>query len=169
MIYSKSYSTASVCDGKFLMCGGNDSGDFLRIVECFDPEIGVWTVLNDMPVSGHPNSLLSYGNNSIITGSYGGKTHFYEDEESLEGEERWKELPPLKEPRQSFAVAKLGNEVFIIGGYNGTNTTDPYLKQVEIFNGESWRDGPPLSYGSWNMISVVIPHSLVDILCNYNG
>ena len=167
MKYARSYAAAAVDNGKFIVCGGL-YGNSLTSVECFDPESGIWTELNDMPTPLHYHSLVSYGNNLILMGGHDGKTqiHTVLELSNLEGKGTWKELPPMKQPRDSFSATVLDHGIFVIGGSNGIGKD---LDKTEIFNGKSWREGPQLPNLCRGMPSIVIPRHLADILSYYTG
>ena len=55
----RSRAAAAVWNGKFIVCGGYHDGDYLKSMECFDPESGVWTELSDMPTALVGHSRLS--------------------------------------------------------------------------------------------------------------
>lgn len=46
---SRSHAAATVWKGKIIVCGGiSGRNDILNSMECFDPESGVWSMLNDL-------------------------------------------------------------------------------------------------------------------------
>lgn len=157
----RSHAAAAVHSGKLIVCGGWNGIDHLRNVECFDPESGIWTKMNDMPTPRWHHSLVSYGNKLILMGGHDDRrmANTVLELSNLEEKGTWTELPPMKSSRSNFCARSLANEIVVIGGWNQA--------EVEIFDGESWRDGPPLPHEYWDMSCVVIPQPLADILCNY--
>lgn len=165
MKYRRAYAAAAVYNGRFIVCGGeNQPGNYLTSVECFDPESGVWHELEDMPTPLYGPSIISDGQKLILMGGTDGNTplNFVFELSNPEITGKWKQLPPMKGSRSGFSAEILGNEIFVIGGWNGK-----CINQSEIFSGNSWRDGPPLPYSCCLMSSVLIPQSFADLLCNY--
>ena len=164
MKYARSSAAAAVWNGKFIVCGGrNGDKDYARSVECYDPESGIWTELNNtpLPVAGH--SIVLYGNDLILLGGRNRDGYFSTVlEMNLEGKGKWKELPPLRKPRSCFSATVVDNEIFVVGGWD-----EAEINKTEVFNGKSWQDGAYLPYGLQKTCSVIIPQYLADFLCNY--
>ena len=161
-------AAAAAYNGKFIICGGHDGSSYLTSVECFDPESGVWTELTDIPrpLCGH--SLVSYGTRLILIGGESDKEPWCSvfQLSNLEGKGTWKRVSPMEHCRSAFSKAILNDEIFVIGGWDGTSEN---LDKTEIFNGETWRDGPFLHYPCWDMFSVVIPSDFASTLHNYRN
>ena len=164
MNYPRSRAAAAVWNGKFIVCGGRDGSNPLKSVECFNPESGVWSELNDMPTPCNSHCLAPYGNNLILMGGKDERLHHDSvfEVSHLVGQGSWKELSPMKYFRSQFAVAILDGEIFVIGGFDRA-----YMDKTEIFAGGSWRDGPALHYPCYAMSSVVIPPELANVLLNF--
>ena len=161
MRHSRSEAAAVVSNDKFIVCGGWNGVYYMESVECFDPESGVWTVLDDLPVALGRHSTVTWGNILIAMGDYDGSLFLNQAVEMINMEERtgWIELPSMNCPRSGSSVVVINNQMFVIGGKR--------RREVEIFDGESWRDGPVLPYACSEMCTIVIPQHFSDILCNY--
>lgn len=140
-----------------------------RTVECFDPESGVWTELAEMPIPLHSHSLVTYGNKLVVIGGHTGEKYTDSNWEfnPLEDRGQWRELPPmnsffqLKSPAPSAGIV-FDNEIYVLKRSFETQSTF-----CQIFNGQSWRDGPSFSKMMAPYPGVLIPQTLANTLCQF--
>lgn len=166
MKYVRSFGAAAVWNGKVIICGGRGcSNVILSSVECFDPQLGLWSEWEKLPSPRSGHSLVSYHNRLILMGGY------IEDLQAADSvlelvrptrNENWKKTSTMKLAAVGFPGIVLDYEIFAIGGlYNGRED----LNQVEIYDGNQWRNGPRLPYEARNMPAFIIPQHYADLLC----
>lgn len=163
MKHPRAEAAAAVCQDKIIVCGGwNLENSFLRSVECFDPESGVWSEMNDMiaPLSGH--ALVPYGDTLILMGGRYGENciNWVMELSNLEGKGQWRTLPSLNHESHLFTVVTLGKKIYVMGGWGPEGA----LNRVEIFDGHGWQEGPELPYTCTQM-AVVVPNYFSNDLC----
>ena len=149
MKYPRASAAAVILNGKVIICGGeSDNNKFLNSVECFDPESGVWTEVEEMPETISYHSLFLYRDQLIIldvfVDSETGVNLIYEMN-PWSGNEKWKQLPSFACPSIFFSSITLSGEVVVIGGCD-PNDNDIDFNTVQIFKGKEGRHGPPLPY-----------------------
>ena len=163
MNYPRSHAAAAVWNGKLIVSGGitSDSeyiaGGITKSVEWFYPECDVWTVLESLPTPFYDHYLTSYGNQLLLMG---GSSVL--ESNPLKEKEKWNPVASMRYPRSQFAGIVLDNEIYAIGGRDQAYSD---ISQFEIFNGNSWRNGPSLPYKCCGSSSVIIPQHFADLLC----
>ena len=70
---------------------------------------------------------------------------------TLDGDERWEPLPPMREARSGFTYAAVGGCVIIAGGSTGSTTVDVYEEGLG-----RWRRLPCRTGLKWGR-SVLVP------------
>lgn len=165
MLYARSSAASAVWNGKLIICGGRDhENKVLKSVECFDPDSGVWRKLNDMPIALSGHTMVSYEDKLTVVGiSEVTALSVMLEMNPREENGRWKELPSTNNCNAIFTAVALQNEIFAMGGRDEKEDRC----QVEIYDGEKWRNGPPLPYIRCTTPSIVIPQYFADTLCNY--
>lgn len=117
---SRSHAAATVLKGKIIVCGGiSGQNDILNSIECFDPESGVWPMLNDLPTPLADHALVSDGSRLLLMGGSAVTDSCTGDvlkiENPLDEEEQWKPVLPMRYRCWQFAGIAVGKEVFAIG------------------------------------------------------
>lgn len=165
MKYRRAFAAATACKGKIYVCGG--WGEYmhpLRSVECFDPVSGSWIELTEMPRPRAGHSLTACGNKLILAGGHNGRKYslsILEINPHIENG-KWEKLPPMGDPRPDISGIALGQALFTIGKGGASNPL-----RVEIFDGNSWQEGPPLPFKSLFHSALLISQSLAGRLCKY--
>lgn len=159
-------AAAAVCNGKIIVYGGRrDFFTQLKSAECFDPESGVWTQLDDMPRILHAHCIVPNRNDLIIMGgcdSYRKPLNcVWKVTPNEEGNGEWQELQPMKHACMWPSAVMLNGDIYAIGGMS---LKEEDLKKVEVFHEGSWRKGPPLPIALCGFVTVVIPDHLADKL-----
>lgn len=130
-------------------------------MELFDLGSGVWSELNDMPRALADHYLVPYGNRLMAVGVINkGTSNCVLEMGNLEEKGEWKEQTEMVHTGLYLSTAKLGKEIFLIGGTNGTQE----WRGVDVYNGKRWRSGPSLPCSSCSLSAVAIPHELADLL-----
>lgn len=167
MKYARSGAAAAVWNGKIIVCGGLNNNEAVRSVECLDPDSYVWTEFKDMPLALWKPLLLPCGRDFIVLGvDKDMKENVVMKLTGLENKGTWKQLPSMKEGSIELAASVLDGNVYVMGGWTAYGFDVKKLSRVEIFDGNNWRNGPEFPTGCPDIISVVIPQTLADTLCN---
>ena len=152
-------AAVAVCKGIMVVCGGSI---LIRSIECYDPESGVWATLNDHPFPLRGLSMVTSGENLIAMGGFNGEKPVNIVMSLCPTREtaQWQLFGRMRYPRESFTTAKIGNDIYAIGGWDKET-----LSQVEVFNEDfGWRTGPELPARCSAACSVVIPQFQVAML-----
>ena len=163
MKYCRAFAAAAACNLSVYVCGGwGEDKRPLRSVECYDSVSDLWIEVMDLPRPRAGHYLTACGNKLILTGGHNGKKYNFSilEMEPLTENGKWKKLPPPRAPRPRITGIALEQAMFTIGG--GQAYSNPL--QVEIFDGNSWQEGPPLPLDSLFPSALLIPQFLADRL-----
>lgn len=166
MKYPRTRAAATVWNEKIFISGGKGTGylcEFLKSVECFDPESGVWTELADMPAPLHDHCLLTWRNKLVIMGGCFGAicTTAVAELDLIQENGKWK--PGEKNPDvPMLGGVVLDGEIYALGGLDEMLVAK---RRVEIFDGERWRWAQSLPYVWEHSYCIIIPQHLADLLC----
>lgn len=160
----------------YVVCGivdGHYSG-WVPWLDVFDPQTNTWTQLPDAPrARDHFNAIVASGKIYCIGGrrsGYNGSTFSYTTPEVDVYDiaaNAWTTLPPalnIPTPRAACATALLNDEILVIGGESGTQTTAH--NQTEAFNyvNKSWRVLAPLIQGR-HATTAIVSNGGVFMVC----
>lgn len=79
-----------------------------------------------------------------------------------EGEGVWYDLAPVPTPRQEIAVAALGLEIFVIGGYNKAVESTNVVEVYDVST-DTWRSAAPLPVVTDHAAAAVVAGTLTVI------
>ena len=117
--------------------GGSPEG--LRSVEGFDTAINQWKTGPPLPFPVHHALAATYRGQVVLMGGWipeGSNLTATSSNRvlALRGE-RWRELPPMREPRVAGAAAALGDRIVVVGG----QANDRLVPGTEVFDGDRWK------------------------------
>ena len=132
----KSHAALVGVGRKLYSIGGFDGSKRLSSVDIYDPQLERWSEGPAMPTprSAFGAACDSKGNIYCI-GGYSNSQHITAVEILDSKTKQWREGPPLQEKRSYVQAAAIGNNIYAVGGTNGTTR----LKSVEkLSNGDRW-------------------------------
>jgi len=144
-------------DNKIYIAGGHQGPghvypkeSFLNKLEVYDLETQVWQSLAPMNTAKHGFQMVAQGDHLYVFGGFAYSEKHLPAWKSLDSIERydiktnrWTTLKTkLSVPRSSNAVAKVGNTVYLLGGWNSTpkfknDKEGLFLESIDGFNLES--------------------------------
>ncbi|NDI36498.1 kelch repeat-containing protein [Chengkuizengella sediminis] len=148
MNFSKKYSQIEVLDGKIYSVGGYNAAAIAN-VEVYDSETNVWTEVASMHTLryNHQTVIMNGkiyaigGLNNLLSGTdrYLSKVEVYDPETDI-----WTQLLDLNYQRQGHQAVVLNNQIYAIGGHDGTN----YSSSVEVYDyiSDRWNQLASMNY-----------------------
>lgn len=117
----------------------------------YNPQKNIWTARANIPI-GRPNFAITSFKDRIFV--IGGDSILPNHDLYLTHQDKWKSLAPLSIPRQHIDCARIGNEIYIVGGLVKDMNPPEDSKQkiplmatnsIEIYNIEEnkWTNGNP--------------------------
>lgn len=108
-------------EGKLYLFGGWDGEKYSDIALSYDPQVDEWTQLTSMPTPRGYAAGVEAGGTLFIVGGYEGTEPLsivegYNPLLEMGGENPWKRLEPLPDPRYGMGVANVADIIHIIGG-----------------------------------------------------
>ena len=151
-------AAAAVVHGKIFCCGGGVGGTFLKSAECYDHSSDVWTLISDMPGPNGGCGIVKMDAHLIVIGGKINRDKDYLNSvwilDTTDKNAKWMEKQPFPpRPRCEFSIAKIDDKIFVCGGAD----MDCAGYEVEIFDGEVWRNAPALPSSRECAPAVVIP------------
>ncbi len=150
MIYKRpGGSSAEIIEDKIYVIGGTYESDWFNPtgkVEVYDPESKIWTELADMPVpvmyhisEVHDKKILVFGGDSTMNniGKWGTSIGTDLIQEYDPFTDTWRMMEGMPFRRASMAGEKVGNFVYLMGGYLNSRDLDEPLSEVWRFNLDS--------------------------------
>lgn len=141
--------TGTTWGGHIITVGGLDAtGAAMSNVDIYDPETDTWESGPDLPEPLHHTAVAVLDDRVHVVGGYtirDGSWVALADVWSLgEGEEEWREEPPLGTPRGALAVASAGERLVAIGGVDPDGAV---LASTETLDGgaDGWEPGPDMA------------------------
>jgi hypothetical protein len=141
---ARSYASAVNCRGRIYVVGGGTTSNY-SVNEVFDPTTGFWTTKAAMLTGrGGPGGTEIAGRIYITGGVWGSPfsntVEIYNPDADTALGTPWTADTSFATPRRSHFAASLGNTVYVVGGYNGTNlksvqrgvTDAPVVEDVEM-------------------------------------
>ena len=160
----RSLAAAAVVNAKIFCCGGGIGEKFSKTTECYDLSSDVWTLISDMPGPNAGCGIVTMDAHLVVIG---GKAHKGKDYlnsvwvlDTTDKNAKWIEREPrLSRPLCEFSIARIDDKVFVCGGLciDQTDSKTHVTDNVEIFDGQVWRNGPKLMTSLRNSAAVVIP------------
>ncbi|EFO20936.1 hypothetical protein LOAG_07553 [Loa loa] len=133
MVQRRSDAAACAMGGKMYVAGGYTGETVLQTVEMYIPEMDIWTEIAHMST---PRSGLACAVGTdfiLIAGGFDGMNRLSSAEILRIGSAHTVSVEPMPIARSNFAMCKMGNYFYAIGGYNTTVT-----KTVVRFDGKKW-------------------------------
>ncbi|MGE5603661.1 MAG: kelch repeat-containing protein, partial [Nitrososphaerales archaeon] len=150
----------AVISGKLYLVMGKDGVGPKKTLRIYDPATDSWTtgadVPNTYPAVENP-AVVAFNNKLYVLGGstqpFSGavpNAAVYDPATNT-----WTDLPPLSVARGGATAQVLNNEIWVMGGMDGTGAS---LSSVEIFNpaNGSWRNGPSMTLARDNPGSAVL-------------
>ena len=165
----RSLPAAAVVHGKIFCCGGSNGCNFLKSAECYDPSSDIWTLISDMPGPNGACGIVVMDAHLIVIG---GKTNVDKDFldsvwalDATDKNMKWiEQQPSMPLALCHYSIAKIDGKIFVCGGAD----MDCAGYEVEIFDGDVWRNGPALPSSRVRAPAVVIPMEFAKKLVNGN-
>ncbi|KAL3990981.1 Kelch motif family protein [Acanthocheilonema viteae] len=133
MIQRRSDAAACAMGGKMYVAGGYTGEIVLQTVEMYIPEMDIWTEIAHMT---SPRSGLACAANTdfmLIAGGFDGSNRLSSAEILRIGSAHTVNVEPMPIARSNFAMCRMGQYFYAIGGYNTMVT-----KTVVRFDGKKW-------------------------------
>ena len=160
----RNFAAAAVANGKIFCCGGYNGYNFLRSAEYYDPSYDVWTFISDIPGPNGACGIVEMDAHLIVIG---GKARRYNDFlnsvwvlDTADKKGEWIEKEPrLSRPLCQFSIAKIDDKIFVCGGIyiSQEDSKTKCTNDVEIFDGEVWRNGPKMLACRHDAAAIGIP------------
>ncbi|VDM93949.1 unnamed protein product [Onchocerca ochengi] len=133
MIQRRSDAAACAMNGKMYIVGGYNGENVLQTIEMYIPEMDIWTEIAHM---NSPRSGLACAAGTdfiLIAGGFDGINRLSSAEILRIGSAHTVNVESMPFPRSNFAMCKMGNYFYAIGGYNTS-----VIKTVIRFDGKKW-------------------------------
>ena len=133
----------SVCNGLIYVMGGKEhypAGMAMSSVEAYDPDIDQWSYMPPMPLPlCHHSAVCHEKNIYIIGGTTNNDVVSNAIFQYCTNTCIWTRITEMHSPRSELGATVLGDDIFMIGGYNGQFK----IGSMEIYNIKSgrWRFG----------------------------
>jgi N-acetylneuraminic acid mutarotase len=120
----------------------------LIVSEKFDPKVGKWQPLPDIPAGRSSHDLVVVGDKLVVVGGWqmngkDGKTKWHDTALSLDlarPEAKWESIPqPFQ--RRALTASVLGGIVYVIGGLTAESKSVRKLDILDVATGK-WSTGP---------------------------
>ena len=114
----------------------------VRSMWCFDPEVGAWTPVADMPGARGAHALVASGGHLFVVGGVGvdaNRIWAYNPESDTWNTSR----APMPTPREHLAVVTAQGKIYVLGGRDTANRNLPVLEIYDI-TADQWSSGPPM-------------------------
>ena len=155
---ARSGVASSVVNGKIYVFGGND-GNYLSVVEKYNPETNTWTTKAPMPTTrGLLASSPVNGKIYVFGGNNGDYLSTVEEYDSETG--IWTTKAPMPTARGLFATSVVDGKIYAIGG-----NTDYRTDKVEEYNPQSdtWTTKASMPTSRWGLASSVVDGKIYAI------
>jgi len=137
----------AVVDGKIYAFGGYSTPTLSQAtVEVYDPQVGSWAFLPNMPNGPRQSMAVAVlGKKIFVMGGHNSHIpltlNFVEEYDTVLG--TWRTLAPLSSARSNPRAAAVDGKVYIAGGYTSTqiNTTEEYDPSQPVGNLSAAFDG----------------------------
>jgi len=146
MAVARSGAAASSGVGGLMVSGGYGADGYLASTEIFKD--GSWSAGPSLPAGVEGHCQVQIADDVFILGGYPGASpsaaaYVW----SGVDEDSWAILGELRTPRGWHACSYIENELYVIGGYNGS-----YLSSTDVLDLDTglWRAGPELPYPAYD-------------------
>ncbi|XP_073083461.1 kelch-like protein 4 isoform X2 [Manis javanica] len=125
-------------NNKLYVLGGGNDFKTLNIVECFDPDSKIWTVMPPMLTARYALGVATLKGPMYAVGGHDG-SNILNSVERWDPEGRdWTYVASMSSPRSRVSVVALNGKIYAIGGCDGRSC----LKSMERFNPHTDRWSP---------------------------
>ncbi|XP_013399675.1 kelch-like protein 5 isoform X2 [Lingula anatina] len=153
----------TVMCGKLYAVGGRDGSSCLRSMECFDPHTNKWNLCAPMSKRRGGVGVASFNGFLYAVGGHDApasnptSSRFDCVERYDPKTDVWTTVAPISSMRDAVGMCALGDRLFCVGGYDGTQ----YLADVECYdpNTNEWTKVSPLCTGRAGACVVHIRHT----------
>jgi len=161
MSTQRSTAGVAVLNNKLYALGGRDGSSCLRSVECYDPHTNKWCTVANMckrrggvGVGVVNGFLYAVGGHDAPAVSNPQQSRFSCMERYDPSTDTWTMVANLSIGRDAIGVCVLGEQLFAVGGYDGSG----YLSLVESYDSRenSWREVASLNTGRGGACVVVV-------------
>jgi len=142
----RAYIALAAAEGQILAIGGLTPEGVTATVEAYDPENDVWTPRDDKPTPAAYISAVTIGAAVFVPGGCDDRgTPMRVVEVYDTWTDSWHEVSPLPEPRCAYALAYLGQRLYVFGGWNG----ERYVATVYVYDPQTdaWAEGSAMRSG----------------------
>ncbi|KAH6936750.1 hypothetical protein HPB50_021291 [Hyalomma asiaticum] len=151
MMRRRSDGSACTFKGRLYISGGFNGRKVLESVEEYTPSLDSWSLVRPLPYGRCSHRMIPHGGRLYVIGGFDGRRRLHtvlRSDENLPLS--WHKAPPLLCARSTFAVAQLGDDIYVIG--------TALVSDVECFTpGEkSWRKAKQINGPASAMSAVVI-------------
>lgn len=141
---ARSDGAACVFKGRIYVSGGFNGLHTLASVEQYTPELDRWCLVCPLPSPRCSHRMVVHASRAYVFGGFDGNrrldTVLRCQEHALQG---WQDMRPMRIARSTFAVAELGGDIYVIGGFNGAALTAEVERYSVSTN--TWHTVAPLN------------------------
>ncbi|XP_063430646.1 kelch-like protein 18 [Mytilus trossulus] len=133
--------------------GLTSSGYSMNLVECYDPIVNRWTVVEPMTTIRSRVAVSVHIGCLYAIGGYDGEDRLNTVEVYKPSNKTWKTVCKMHCKRSAHGATSLGKHVYACGGYDGVSS----LRTVEIYDPDA---------DSWTMVASMLKHrSAAGVAC----
>ncbi len=152
---SRAGQATVVVDSLIFVMGGSSSGQHhgTNTVWSYDPATDSWNT--NYPVMHHERTnhvAVAVGDTIWVFGGQHTNTVVEGVERYILGAAQWEDVGTMPIPRMGMGIARLGRDIYLIGGKSSNGMFTLPTNRVDLYNLDdgTWSEGPPLSQGRSN-------------------